>query len=74
MINSLIDGGFKINSKFTPQKLIELAKMDGAIILSEDAKKIEYSNALLTPDSKIRSSETGTRHKAAERTAKQIGH
>jgi len=40
LIHPLIDGGFKINSRFTPQKLIELAKMDGAIILSEDAKKL----------------------------------
>jgi len=73
MINSVIDGGFKINCKFTPQKLIELTKMDGAIILSKDLKKIVHANVLLTPESRIRSEETGTRHKAAERTAKQIG-
>jgi len=70
-IFDLIDGGFRINTKFTPQKLIELAKMDGAIILSGDLKKINYANVLLTPDNRIKTSETGTRHKAAERTAKQ---
>lgn len=68
----IVEGGFKINCKFTPQKLIELAKMDGAIILSKDLKKILYANTLLTPSSKINSKETGTRHKAAERTAKQF--
>jgi diadenylate cyclase len=69
---SIMDGGFRINTRFTPQKLIELTKMDGAIILSKDMKKINFANVLLTPDSKIKTFETGTRHKAAERTAKQI--
>lgn len=69
----IIDGGFRLNTRFTPQKLIELAKMDGAIILSKDIKRITHSNVLLTPDPKIKSNETGTRHKAAERTAKQAG-
>src|SRR3989338_11188683 len=68
----LIDGGFRVNCRFTPQKVAELAKMDGAIVLSRDAKRIDYANVLLTPDSKIKTSETGTRHKAAERTAKQV--
>lgn len=65
------NGGFKIDCKFSPQQLIELCKMDGAIVLSEDLKKIVYCNTLLVPDSNISTSETGTRHKAAERTAKQ---
>ncbi len=68
----IVEGGFKINCKFTPQKLIELAKMDGAIIVSKDLKKILYANTLLIPSSKISTKETGTRHKAAERTAKQF--
>ncbi|HUW43936.1 MAG TPA: DNA integrity scanning diadenylate cyclase DisA [Bacillota bacterium] len=71
-ILSIVEGGFKINCRFTPQKLVELAKMDGAIILSEDLKKILYANTLLTPDIRISTKETGTRHKAAERTARQI--
>jgi len=70
---NIVEGGFKINCKFSPQKLVELAKMDGAIILSEDFKKILYANTLLTPSIKITTKETGTRHKAAERTAKQTG-
>ncbi len=39
-INTILDGGFKINSKFTPQKMVELSKMDGAIVLSKDMKKL----------------------------------
>jgi diadenylate cyclase len=69
----LLDGGFRVNCRFTPQRLIELAKMDGAIVVSRDMKRINYANVLLTPDSKIKTSETGTRHKAAERTAKHAG-
>ncbi|MDP1729497.1 MAG: DNA integrity scanning diadenylate cyclase DisA [archaeon] len=72
-LRNIMEGGFRINCKFTPQKLAELAKMDGAIILSEDLKRILFSNVLLVPDSRIPSNETGTRHKAAERTAKHTG-
>ena len=72
-LHPVIDGGFRINANFTPQRLIELTKMDGAIILSSDMKRISFANVLLTPDSKIKTVETGTRHKAAERTAKQTG-
>ncbi|MEM4325738.1 MAG: DNA integrity scanning diadenylate cyclase DisA [Candidatus Pacearchaeota archaeon] len=71
-IFDIVDGGFKINCKFSPQKLVELAKMDGAIIVSRDLKKILYANAVLNPSVKIPTKETGTRHKAAERTAKQF--
>ncbi len=67
----IFDGGFRIGSRFTPQRLIELTKMDGAIVLSKDLKKINSANVLLNPDSKFKTIETGTRHKAAERTAKQ---
>lgn len=66
-------GGFYINQDYTPSRLYELAKMDGAIILSEDLKKILYANAQLIPSSNISTNETGTRHRTAERTAKQTG-
>jgi diadenylate cyclase len=69
----LLDGGFRVNCRFTPQRMMELSKMDGAIIVSKDMKKISQANVLLTPDAKIKTNETGTRHKAAERTAKQTG-
>ncbi len=67
----LFEGGFRINSRFTSQKLFELCKMDGAIIISQDLKRILYANVVMTPDTSINSIETGTRHKAAERTAKE---
>lgn len=73
LVTPILDGGFRINARFTPQRLVELSKLDGAIVLSHDLKKINYVNVLLTPDHKIKSTETGTRHKAAERTAKQTG-
>lgn len=69
----IIDGGFRVNAKFSSQKLVELSKMDGAIVLSKDMKRINSVNVQLSPSIKIKTSETGTRHKAAERTAKQIG-
>lgn len=72
-IANIFQGGFKVNCRFTPERLAELAKMDGAIILSEDFKKILFANTLLIPNSNLNTSETGTRHQAAERTAKQIG-
>ena len=70
-IQNILEGGFRINSRFTPQKLFELCKMDGAIIISPDLKRILHANTLMNPDTSIHSIETGTRHKAAERTAKQ---
>jgi len=73
LVRNLIDGGFRINSSLTMQKLCELAKMDGAIIISDDLKRILMANVLLVPDSNIPTNETGTRHKAAERTAIQAG-
>ena len=72
-IMSLIDGGFFINKEYSPAHLYELAKMDGAIVLSRDLKKLLYANTLLIPDPKISTDETGTRHKAAHRVAKQTG-
>ena len=70
---NLVDGGFKLDVDFSPAKLYELAKMDGAIILSPDFKKILYANTQLIPSPEIYTSETGTRHRTAERTAKQTG-
>ncbi|TCS81578.1 DNA integrity scanning diadenylate cyclase DisA [Tepidibacillus fermentans] len=70
-VMELVDGGFSINCDFSPAHLYELAKMDGAIIISDDLKKILYANTHLNPDSSIPSSETGIRHRTAERVAKQ---
>lgn len=69
----IVDGGFKIDEDYSPAKLYELAKMDGAIVLSKDLKKILFANTQIIPSSKIFTDETGTRHRTAERTAKQTG-
>lgn len=70
---SAIEGGFKVDCYLTPTSLAELAKMDGAIILSEDIKRILYANTQLVPDYLIPTGERGTRHRAAERMTKQTG-
>ena len=73
IIKKVVDGGFTINEDYTSSKLYELAKMDGAIVLSGDLRKILFANAQLTPSHEIQTLETGTRHRTAERTAKQTG-
>lgn len=73
ILKEIVDGGFNINEDYTSAKLYELAKMDGAIVLSGDLKKILYANAQLIPAREILTLETGTRHRTAERTAKQTG-
>ena len=72
-IMDIVDGGFSLNVDYTPSRLYELAKMDGAIILSSDMKRILFANTQLIPSSEIETVETGTRHRTAERTAKQTG-
>lgn len=72
-VEDIIDGGFNLDIDLTPARLYELAKMDGAIVLSEDFKKILYANVQLIPDFSIPTVETGTRHRTAERVAKQTG-
>ena len=73
ILKEVVDGGFTINEEYTSSKLYELAKMDGAIVLSGDMKRILYANAQLIPSHEIITTETGTRHRTAERTAKQTG-
>lgn len=70
-VKSIVDGGFQINCSFSPSNLYELAKMDGAIILNDSGNKILFANTQLAPDPDIPSSETGMRHRTAERVAKQ---
>ncbi|MBS4193389.1 DNA integrity scanning diadenylate cyclase DisA [Bacillus sp. FJAT-49705] len=72
-ITHIVDGGFQINASFSPSYLYELAKMDGAIVLNQEGNKILIANAQLAPDPSIPSTETGMRHRTAERVAKQTG-
>jgi diadenylate cyclase len=67
----LFSGGMRLDLPLTPQLLYELAKMDGAIVISRDTQKLVYANVQLMPDAAIPTSETGTRHRTAERVAKQ---
>ena len=73
-VMDLVDGGFNIDVDYTSARLYELAKMDGAIILSTDMKKILFANTQLVPSQTIPTQETGTRHRTAERVAKQTGN
>ena len=68
---NILQGGFYIGTGFSPEKLYELAKMDGAIILDEGVSRILAANVQLAPDPTLPTNETGMRHRAAERTARQ---
>ena len=70
-LSFLFSGGMRLDLPFTSQLLYELAKMDGAIIVNASISRLVYANAQLMPDPNIPSSETGTRHRTAERVAKQ---
>src|ERR671919_2577527 len=67
----LFSGGMRLDLPFTSQQLYELAKMDGAIIVNAPLTKLVYANVQLMPDPAIPSDETGTRHRTAQRVAKQ---
>src|SRR6059036_3011454 len=72
-LSFLYSGGLRLDAPFRPQLLYELAKMDGAIIVDAPIKRLAWANVQLMPDPTIPSNETGTRHRTAERVAKQTG-
>jgi diadenylate cyclase len=69
---AICSGGFLLDAEFSPQRLSELAKMDGAIVLAPDASRIARANVHLVPSPNVPTSETGTRHRTAERVARSI--
>jgi diadenylate cyclase len=69
---SICSGGFLVDAPYSPQRLSELAKMDGAIIISSDGGRIARANVHLVPDPSVPTSETGTRHRTAERVARSL--
>jgi diadenylate cyclase len=69
---NICSGGFLLDAAYSPQRLSELAKMDGAIILASDASRIARANVHLVPNPNVPTSETGTRHRTAERVARSI--
>ncbi len=72
-VDSISSGGFDIGIDFSPTRLRELAKMDGAIVCDRDASRILRAAVQLVPDHTIETQESGTRHRTAERVAKQTG-
>jgi diadenylate cyclase len=69
---AICSGGFLLDAEFSPQRLSELAKMDGAIILGANSARIARANVHLVPDHTVPTSETGTRHRTAERVARSL--
>jgi diadenylate cyclase len=72
-IDAISTGGFALDVPFTATGLRELAKMDGAIVLDKDASRIVMAGVHLMPDPAIPTEETGTRHRTADRVARQTG-
>ena len=59
--------GFPLNISFTSNRLFELSKMDGAIVIDDDVTQILRANFHLNPDPSLATSETGMRHRTAAR-------
>jgi diadenylate cyclase len=70
-LEPLCSGGFSIGTAFSPQRLFELSKMDGAIVLDAECERILKANVHLVPDAALPTSETGMRHRTAERLSRQ---
>ena len=74
IVQDVCTGGFELDVEFSATRLRELAKMDGAIVTDKDITRIVRAAVQLVPDSAIETSESGTRHRTAERVAKQTGY
>jgi len=73
-VDVITRGGFTLDIEFTANRLRELAKMDGAIVLDDDATRILRAAVHLHPDPALPTDETGTRHSAADRVSRQTHH
>ena len=69
----ICSGGFELDAEFSATRLRELAKMDGAIVLDRTASRILRAAVQLVPDPRLPTPESGTRHRTAERAARQTG-
>ncbi len=74
VVEGICTGGFALDVEFSSTRLRELCKMDGAVVLSSDGTRIVRAAVHLMPDPTIPSEESGTRHRTAERVAKQTGY
>lgn len=72
-VEELTSGGFELDVEFSPSRLRELAKMDGAVVLDGDLTRIRRANVQLLPDPTIPTTETGMRHRTAQRVSQQTG-
>ncbi len=73
-LEEVCSGGFQLqDSPFTPARLAELAKMDGAIVLDDSSRQILAANVHLHPDATLATDETGSRHRTAQRVTRQTG-
>ena len=72
-VEAISSGGFPLDVEFSATRLRELAKMDGAVVVDAHTNRIVRAAVQLLPDSSIETSESGTRHRTAERVAKQTG-
>ena len=73
VVESICTGGFALDVEFSATRVRELCKMDGAVVLDREGTRILRAATQLVPDSSIETSESGTRHRTAERVAKQTG-
>ncbi len=69
----VVNGGVELNWEFSAANLFQISKMDGAVVLDEDIARIRFANVHLVPDPSIATAESGTRHRTAERVARQTG-
>ena len=69
-LEKISSGGIALNNcSYTPEMLSELAKMDGAIVVDINVNNILKANVHLNPSDDIATSQTGTRHRTAERVS-----
>lgn len=73
VVESLCTGGFALDVEFSATRLRELAKMDGAVVVSTDGSRIVRAAVHLMPDPALPTEESGTRHRTAQRVAAQTG-
>jgi diadenylate cyclase len=72
-VESICTGGFPLDVEFSATRLRELAKMDGAVVVTNDVSRIIRAATHLMPDPQIPTEESGTRHRTAQRVAQQTG-
>jgi diadenylate cyclase len=73
-VEGMCTGGFPLDVEFSATRLRELCKMDGAVVLTTDGERITRAATHLMPDPTVPTEESGTRHRTAQRVARQTGY